>query len=376
MWVGIAVAVVLVVAGGWYLLSAGDKTVPDVVGMQAGDAVRELQNAGFVLGTSTADHRDRCAKRRGDRTDTEGRSQGQAGLRGVDRGLGEGRDGGSPRRRGAKKPLQPPTPLPRPVWFRWCTGTTTPTSPPGWSSRRYLALAMKSQPGASVAIGVSLGATPSNPKVPNVVGKTRADATASLENAGFKSQVYESYSPTATAGVVFTQFPAANTKALAGSTVAIGVSKGKAPTAPTPQANVKVPNVVGKTEAQANTALKNAGLGVASYTVFSDTVAKGSVVGQLPAAGASVAKDTVVGIAVSGGKAPQELTVPNLLGKTADEAYSALKSAGLVPVSVPDPESTEPDGTVVDQLPAAGSMVPPNSRVVLVIAGGAIPTPY
>ncbi len=226
-------------------------------------------------------------------------------------------------------------------------------------------------PGTTVAIGVSSGKAPTNPKVPNVVGKTKADATSALEKAGFKAQAYESYNATVAAGKVFAQFPAANTQVLAGSTVGIGVSKGKAP-APAPSTpstpaqptNVKVPNVTGKTEAQANSTLKNAGLAPTSYQVFSDTVAKGTVVAQLPGAGSSVAKGTVIGIAVSQGKAPASVKVPNLVGKTVEDAYAALEQLGLVPVGVPEPDATEPEGTVTDQLPDAGASVAPNSRVV------------
>ena len=134
--------------------------------------------------------------------------------------------------------------------------------------------------------------------------------------------------------------------------------------------------MVGKTEAQATSTLENAGLAVTAYQVFSDTVAKGTVVGQLPGAGSSVAKGTVVGIAVSQGKAPASVTVPDLVGKTVEEAYSTLKQLGLVPIGVPEPGATEPDGTVTDQLPDAGTKVAPNSRIVLLIAGGNVPAPY
>ncbi len=387
MWVGIAAAVVAVVALAWLLLSGNQASVPDVVGKQAGDAVRELQDAGFVLGDST------------ETTDTDVP---------VGAVVEQTPEGGAKAEKGSAVSIVVSTKVAEVEVPEEASKDATVTVPDVTSKeaspaadsitaaglvpvvyRDYNADAAAGTvfgqvpaagdevaPGTSVAIGVSLGAAPTNPRVPNVVGRTRADATSALGRAGFGVRVYEAYSATVTAGVVFTQFPAANTPVLAGSTVAIGVSKGRAPTTPAPPANVAVPNVVGQTEANASKALKNAGLGVNSYTIFSDTVAKGSVVGQLPSAGASVARGTVVGIAVSDGKAPQSVTVPDLVGKTADDAYKALEGLGLQAVSVSDPSASEPDGTVIDQQPEAGSKVPPNFRVVLVIAGGAVPEPY
>jgi len=229
--------------------------------------------------------------------------------------------------------------------------------------------------GTTVALGVSLGAAPTNPRVPNVVGKSRDAATTSLRDAGFGVRIYEAYSSAVAAGFVVSQFPGSGASALAGSEVAMEVSKGKAPTTPT---NVTVPNVVGKAEADATSALKNAGLGVETYSEYSDTVAKGNVVGQLPSAGEKVAPGTVVGVVVSAGKAPsQGVSVPSVVGKTVDEATATLAAAGLKAVVIPDAKSTATPGTVFAQLPVASSLVPPNSQVVIEVAGAdAKPTPY
>lgn len=380
MWVGIAAAVIVAGLAAWYFLAGGpgDKpTVPDVVGMKAGDAVRALQDAGFTLGTSTQ------------KTDTT-----------VPAGavIEQSPEGGTAAEKGSAvdiivsaKAATVEVPDLMSMDASAAADALTEaglvpavyrdynTAKPNTVFAQVPEAASEVAPGTTVAIGVSLGAAPANPKVPNVVGKTQAQATSTLEKAGFKIQVFQSYNATTAAGSVFSQFPAPNTVALAGSTVAVGVSKGKAPAAPTTPsqpANVKVPNVTGQSESQATTALRNAGLEAASYEVFSDTVAKGTVVGQMPAAGASVARGTVIAIAVSQGKAPASVTVPNVVGRSIEEAFTELEAAGLVPVAVPDATATEPDGTVTDQLPGPGSKVAPNSRVVVVISGEAVPAPY
>ncbi len=380
MWVGIAAAVIVVGVAAWYFLAGGSSdtaTVPEVVGMPAGDAVRALQDAGFVLGASTQTT---------DTTVAAGLVVEQSPKAGAELEKGGTVDIIVSAKAAA---IQVPDLVSMDASAAADALTAAGLVPAVY--RDYNAAkantvfaqvpeaASEVAPGTTVAIGVSLGAAPTNPKVPSVVGKTQAQATSTLENAGFKVQVFQSYNSTTAAGSVFSQFPAPNTVALAGSTVAVGVSQGKAPAAPsTPSqpANVKVPNVTGKTESQATTALRDAGLQVATYEVFSDTVAKGTVVGQMPAAGASVARNTVVGIAVSQGKAPASVTVPNVVGRSIEDAFTELEAAGLVPVAVPDATASEPDGTITDQLPGPGSKVAPNSRVVVVVSGEAVPTPY
>ncbi|MDR3687106.1 MAG: PASTA domain-containing protein [Coriobacteriia bacterium] len=377
MWIGIAAAVVVVVLGIWFFAFRSNRsTVPDVIGDSVTDAVHKIEAEGYKLGTST------------ESTET---SAPVGTVTAEDPPAGSTADKGTPINITVVPP--PTTTLVAvptvtsmeasaaanqitaaglvPAPYRDYNAATPAghifgqVPPPGQQVPR----------GTTVALGVSLGVAPTNPKVPNVVGKSRDSATTALRTAGFGVKVYEAYSSSVAVGFVVSQFPGAGVQALAGAEVAIEVSKGKAPTTPT---NVTVPNVVGKVEADATSALKNAGLGVETYSEYSDTVAKGNVVGQLPAAGEKVAPGTVVGIEISAGKAPsQGVSVPNVVGKTVDEATTALTDVGLKAVVVPDPQSTATPGTVFAQLPVAGSLVPPDSQVVIEVAGStAKPTPY
>ena len=377
MWIGIAAAVVVVVLGIWFFgFRSNQSTVPDVIGDKATDAVHKIEDAGYKLGTTT-ESKD---------------ASGEPGtVTAEDPPAGSNADKGSP----INITVVPPAStsmvvIPNvtsmeasaaadvitaaglvPVPYRDFNAST----PAGRVFGQIPPAAQRVPRGTTVALGVSLGATPTNPKVPNVVGKSRDAATTSLRDAGFSERVYEAYSSSVAAGFVVSQFPGAGAQALAGSQVAIEVSKGKAPTTPT---NVTVPNVVGKAEADATSALKNAGLGVETYTGYSDTVAKGNVVGQLPSAGEKVAPGTVVGIEVSAGKAPsQGVSVPSVVGKTVADATATLEAAGLKAVVIPDAKSTATPGTVFAQLPVADSLVPANSQVVIEVAGSdAKPTPY
>lgn len=106
--------------------------------------------------------------------------------------------------------------------------------------------------GALITIVVSKGTELR--KIPSVVGKSRGDATAQLKAAGFGVKVVEEFSDTVEKGVVISQSPDGNASLEVGGVVTIRVSKGKD--------LVKVPRVIGMTEDQAITTLKNAGFEV------------------------------------------------------------------------------------------------------------------
>jgi serine/threonine-protein kinase len=375
MWVGIAAAVVVVAAVAWFALAANaDVTVPSVVGQNQDQAVRTLQAVGLKLGatmpaTGTADSPGTCV--------TQSPGAGTKVKKGaaIDLSIAEATalvmvpDVKGQEEAAATNALKAKGLTPTP-YSDYNTST-----PAGQVFGQVPLGGQKVDPGTSVAIGISLGTRPTSPAVPNVVDKTKADATAELGKAGFGVDVYESYSGV-TSGRVISQFPAAGAKALAGSEVAIQVSTGPAPTS-TPS-SVKIPNVVGQTQAEASSALANAGLSVAPFTEYNATVAKGSVIGQLPKAGSSVAKGTEVGIAISGGKEPASVVVPNVVGMSSAEATKAVEELGLRVLSVPLYSSKDAPGTVLAQLPTAGSTVPPGSQVAVEVAVDVKPTqlPY
>src|SRR5206468_2047837 len=111
-------------------------------------------------------------------------------------------------------------------------------------------------------------------------------------------------SATVPAGQVISQNPIAGTSVAAGSAVAFVVSLGPAPVP------VLVPNVVGLTQAAAQTAITGAGLGVGAITsANSATVPAGQVISQNPVGGTSVAAGSAVAFVVSLGPAPAAIAV-------------------------------------------------------------------
>ncbi len=140
--------------------------------------------------------------------------------------------------------------------------------------------------------------------VPNVEGKDEASAIEAIKAAALVVGVTtRSCSNTVAVGNVISQSPQAGSSVDSGSTVNLTISTGPCP--------VTVPNVVGKTEAQAGAAIGSAGLVVGAKTSqCSDTVAAGIVISQSPEPNASVPANSAVSLVISSGPCPK----PNLVG--------------------------------------------------------------
>ena len=135
-------------------------------------------------------------------------------------------------------------------------------------------------------------------------------------------------------------------------------------------APVVVPNVVGLTQANATTAITNAGLVVGTVTTQNNAAPAGQVIGQNPAAGASVAAGSAVDLVVSLGP-PPPVNVPNVVGLTQAAATTAITNAGLVVGTVTSQSDPNiPAGQVISQNPAAGASVAAGSAVNLVVSSG------
>ena len=132
-------------------------------------------------------------------------------------------------------------------------------------------------------------------KIPSVIGKTKSSAKSTLESAGFSVTFeYGDYNNSVAADVVTAQSPSAKNQAAKGSTVTVTLSPGQKP--------ITVPNVVGASQSQAESALAGAGL---KYTYadsqYSDTVLAGNVISQTKS-GETVAAGTTITLTLSKGK--------------------------------------------------------------------------
>jgi serine/threonine-protein kinase len=131
-----------------------------------------------------------------------------------------------------------------------------------------------------------------------------------------------------------------------------------------------VPPLVGQTQSQADVLLIQAKLRGAPTPVFDSACVKDTVVSQDTPQGRKVTEGTAVGYSVCGG--PQSVTVPQLNGLSQADAETALRTAKLVPKSVPTPGLRDAKGKVIagSISPKEGSSVPLGSTVTIGISQG------
>ena len=134
--------------------------------------------------------------------------------------------------------------------------------------------------------------------------------------------------------------------------------------------NVSVPNVVGMTQDQAQTALTQQGLTLGTVTAReSSTVDAGKVISQDPSAGVSLSRGTKVNIVISTGMG--QVQVPDLSGMSAAEAERALSAAGLKGSNGGTVASDSvSENQVASQDPAAGVLAAKGATVTYMISSG------
>jgi beta-lactam-binding protein with PASTA domain/predicted Ser/Thr protein kinase len=207
--------------------------------------------------------------------------------------------------------------------------------------------------GGTVTITVSTG--PPKVPIPDVKGKTWPEAQQELTQVGLVP--VERIVPGKTKGQVTATDPPAGKAVPKGSKVKVNVMSG-------PQ-QVDVPNVVGETLAQATAALHNDGFNV-NPTYVDSTATQNQVIHQNPAPGSQEPKGSTINLQVSNG--PPQVSIPPVVGETAQQAVSDLEGAGFVVtqqfVSVTDPSQ---DGIVQSQTPDGGTQAAKGSTVTIEI---------
>ena len=134
---------------------------------------------------------------------------------------------------------------------------------------------------------------------------------------------------------------------------------------------VKVPDLLGKTENEAQQILRESNLGYKYLgETSSDEYAAGQIAGQDTAPGSTVKTNTRIGYTLSIGSA-QALTVPDLTNKTQADAEKALASIGLL-VSVDNTRYSDEvvSGNVITTNPGAGSSVHEGDTVTIYVSQG------
>jgi serine/threonine-protein kinase len=233
--------------------------------------------------------------------------------------------------------------------------------------------------------------------VPDVVGTTSSEATATLRQAGFEVNVVPVPSEQPS-GQVVAQDPAAGDEAPRDSAVRLNVAQKAAATttgrtttgqttgqatttappptttppttttAPPPPRPATVPDVVGQELADAARAFGDEGLKVSVKPVPSNE-ARGTVVAQAQPAGTERKRGDTVQLNVAiGANPPANVSVPNVVGRPDREARDQLDTAGFEVLAIPfETTDRSREGKVLSQSPGAGAQIPGGSLVLLYV---------
>ena len=192
-------------------------------------------------------------------------------------------------------------------------------------------------------------------KVPDLAGKEGDKAGILLKEAKLKiAESSEEYSDEVEKGKIIATAPKAGTSLRHHSGVKVIVSKGKEP--------VTLPDFAGKSEEEVAKTLSDLKLKMDKTTEFSDSVPRGQIIGQEPAAGTTVYHGDQVKVRVSQG--PEMVEVPNVTALNMGQAKKKLTDLGFQ-VQVQKQLLGIAPNRVYSQSPGGGTKLKRGSTVTL-----------
>ncbi len=192
--------------------------------------------------------------------------------------------------------------------------------------------------------------------VPNVSGQQYDVAFAQLTALEFTVIRIDDGTSNAPVGTVIAQDPEEGRLADQGSAVTLTVSG----------AEVTVPEVVGQPYDAASTSLQRLSLVVVRNNVDSDK-AVGTVLASNPPSGTKVPKGSTVTLDVA---AEPGVNVPDVTGKSEQEAINIMTFVGLQPTVVSQANDTIPKDITIGTEPAQGTRVAKGSTVRVLVSSG------
>jgi serine/threonine-protein kinase len=197
--------------------------------------------------------------------------------------------------------------------------------------------------------------------MPNLVGKSSADALAILQGRGLQLKVVDRVYSDLPANAVARQSPPEGERMKVAQNAHVVLSLG-------PQ-NVTTPSLVGESLRVARIQLPQAGLQLGEVTTFTvPATLSDTILQQTPLPGTRAGSPRV-DLLVAQGESPASYIMPWLVGMSQPEADRLLSSAGLKGLKttlVPSPQW--PKGAITGQTPEPGTKITSDSAIEMVVA--------
>lgn len=202
-------------------------------------------------------------------------------------------------------------------------------------------------------------------EVPDLTNMAQADAEKMLNELGLKSEVADTVNaPDIDPGNVVSTDPVSGTKVKSGFAVRLTLSGGGA--------EVRVPNVINKDQADAEIMITNQKLRVGKIELVFNDLPEGTVIDQDPQPGVTTREKDTVDLKVSQGPEKAKINMPNLTGKTEAEARTILEGLLLKVGTVETKASATIDpGRVLSQSIEQGTETMVETVVDLVVSKAA-----
>jgi len=198
--------------------------------------------------------------------------------------------------------------------------------------------------------------------VPNVTGLQFVDAKRILEEAGLNvKQGDVRYDNTKPIGMVLEQNPPADQTVKSGRRVYLIVCGG--------EQMVEVPRLSGRTLRDAKFTLEQRGLEIGDIVKkFSNQYKEDVIINQTIQPGSKVKKSTQIDVIISNGPQIGNIIVPDLVGKTLEEAKKLLLEKRLKVGKITYQPSENEPGEILDQYPKKDKSAVENTPVDIFVA--------
>jgi eukaryotic-like serine/threonine-protein kinase len=197
--------------------------------------------------------------------------------------------------------------------------------------------------------------------MPNLVGKSSADAMAILQGRGLQLKVVDRVYSDLPANAVARQSPPEGERMKVGQNAHVVLSLGSP--------NVNTPSLVGESLRVARIQLLQVGLQLGEVTTIAAPAAMSdTILQQTPLPGTRAASPRV-DLLVAQGEVPASYVMPWLVGMALPDADRLLMSSGIKLAKttfVPSPQW--PKGAITEQTPVPGTKITPDSDIQIVVA--------